>query len=259
MAIWALDASTDRLLMAVVSAGRVKAVTLEGGPSTSRSLLPHLEALLRGEGLTPHGLTGVAVGVGPGAFTGLRSACAAAQGLALGLNLEIIPLPSLLIAAEAARLESRAVSAAGALRVRVVMDARMNEVYHAAYAWTGAGWVTLEPPEVSVPATLGARWQQQALDEPCAADPWILTGSGVELLRAAIPQPLPQRLGEVCDPHARWAEALGSLAMHCASTGQRCDPAALVPHYVRDRVAQTIEERRDAARTRAGPSPMAGG
>jgi|GEM_PF-3332 len=89
-------------------------------------VLPMIQEVLDRAGVNRQQLTAVAFGQGPGAFTGLRVACGVAQGLAYGLGIPVVPVVS---------LHALAQSAAGGEAVRVVVqDARMGEVYAAAYA-----------------------------------------------------------------------------------------------------------------------------
>jgi tRNA threonylcarbamoyladenosine biosynthesis protein TsaB len=109
--------------------------------AASASLLPTIEAhlLLAGPPL-PSAVIGF--GHGPGAFTGLRTSCAVAQGLAFGLGCPVLPIDSLLIVAEQARRQQA--PGADDLDVGVVMDARMGETYAARYRWCGGAWQTLQ-------------------------------------------------------------------------------------------------------------------
>ena len=91
-------------------------------------------------------MSAIAFGRGPGSFTGLRTACSVAQGLAWGAGVPVLPIDTLLAVAEAAR------SAHGATHVLALLDARMNEVYAAEYAWRdAAGWRPLSEIAVLAP------------------------------------------------------------------------------------------------------------
>ena len=88
-------------------------------------------------------LDGIAFGAGPGSFTGLRIACGVAQGLALGAGLPVIGICTL----EALAQE------AGAQFVIAALDARMREIYHAAYEKTAEGWQSISEPALCLPGT----------------------------------------------------------------------------------------------------------
>ena len=84
-------------------------------------------------------LDAIAFGAGPGAFTGLRTACSVAQGLAFGATLPVLAVDSLMVVAEAAREAADAGDGSGPFDVHVAMDARMDEIYAAAYAGPTVG------------------------------------------------------------------------------------------------------------------------
>lgn len=186
-------------------------------------VLPMVGELLAGAGLAPAQLDGIAFGAGPGSFTGIRIACGVAQGLAFGVDAPVVPVGTLAALAE----ES------GAARVLACIDARMNELYFAAYRREGAAWA-----EVLAPAVGGAD-AMPALD----GDGWFGCGSGF----AARGEALARRFGGCLagvdaslHPHAR---AIARLAypVLLAGGGVSADQAA--PLYVRDRVALKMNER----------------
>lgn len=234
----AFDTSTEALALAVTGPHGVLCRTAPGGAAASASLLPQVQGLLQQAGLPMQALQAVAFGRGPGAFTGLRTSCAVAQGLAWGLGLPVLPIDSLLIVAEDARAQWLATSpelAAGRQQdfaVDVAVDARMAQAYCASYAHDGQAWHCTEPAALVDLSSLGlrARWR--------AGSAWAL--------RADLTQP-----GQ---PPA-WAEqdraaALARLALAAWAAGQGTDPGQALPLYVRDRVALTTAERM-AAREQA--------
>ncbi|WP_085978598.1 tRNA (adenosine(37)-N6)-threonylcarbamoyltransferase complex dimerization subunit type 1 TsaB, partial [Rubrivivax gelatinosus] len=99
-----------------------------GGALASAALLPTVQALLARAGLVLADLEAVAFGRGPGAFTGLRTSCAVAQGLAFGIGCPVLPVDSLLIVAEDARVQ------------------RMDEVYAARWRWADGRWNEVVAP-----------------------------------------------------------------------------------------------------------------
>lgn len=233
MNLLAFDTSTETLFIAVQRAegggapGR-EPLTHEaaGGPQASAALLPAIQDLLARAGLELAGLDAVVFGRGPGSFTGLRTACSVAQGLAFGAGVPVLPVDTLLAVAEEAR------SRAGIDRVVAVLDARMDEVYSAPYAYVDGQWrregeFSLGKPEaVVVPAG------------------WSLAGNAMAAY--------PGRLA----PAARHVDALPTalallrLAPALLATGQAVPAAGALPLYIRDKVAQTTEER---AAARAAP------
>jgi tRNA threonylcarbamoyladenosine biosynthesis protein TsaB len=164
-----------------------------------------------------------------------------AQGLAFGAGKPVLALDSLLLVAEDARLQARAEGQPMPETIWVVMDARMGEVYAAAYAWQGAAWQTLVEPGLYSPEALLSRWQAEQM-------PAALCGSALDefpLLAQAAPCLWPQQ--------RRRGEALASLAAQAWAQGLQTDAAEALPVYVRDKVAQTTAERM-AARSGAAPA-----
>ena len=136
MKLLAFDTSTEMLSIAV-SAGPASGVlehTAAGGAQASAALIPAIQDLLARAGLELRALDAIAFGRGPGSFTGLRTAAAVAQGLGFGAGVPVLPIDTLLAVAEEAH------GATGATQVVAVLDARMDEVYVAAYERIGAEW-----------------------------------------------------------------------------------------------------------------------
>ena len=105
------------------------------GPGASQHLLPWITELLQQEGITLRDLDAIAVGIGPGAFTGVRLAVAVVQGLALASHLPVAPVASLdAIAAVAIDHPLIQAMGAGKHQFTVAIDARMGEVYWANYS-----------------------------------------------------------------------------------------------------------------------------
>jgi tRNA threonylcarbamoyladenosine biosynthesis protein TsaB len=226
----AIDSATERLTVALVGGERQWTAQEEGGARASLRLLPLAFELLERAGLAASQLDAVAFGRGPGAFTGLRAACAAAQGLALGIGCPVLPLDSLLLVAEDALAQH--VEAAQGLWVAV--DARMDEVYAGAYRHTGGAWqVVVEPALWTLPA-LAAAWD--------SAPPHLVAGSAVTAFAGRLP------FGDavcVAQSHDR-AAALARLARAAWAQGAAVDAADALPLYLRDKVALTTAEREGA-------------
>ena len=228
--VLALDTSTDRIAAALSAGGRFHTASAPGGPQASAALMPLIQSLLERGGTRLQDLSHVAFGRGPGAFTGLRTACAVAQGLGLGLARPVLPLDSLLIVAEDARHQHDATL--DGLDVAVVMDARMDEIYAGRYRWAANLWQTLQAPGLYTLDVLRDAWA----DLP----PHLLAGSGLQAFAGRLPLPahwvrLPQE--------ADRAGALLRLALRAASAGEGVDAAEALPLYLRDKVAFTSAER----------------
>jgi tRNA threonylcarbamoyladenosine biosynthesis protein TsaB len=242
--VLAFDTSTDVMALALESPAGRWTQQSEGGAAASATLVPQLRALLARAGLAVADLDAVAFGRGPGAFTGLRTACAVAQGFALGTGVPLLPVDSLMIVAD----DARAVH--GADDVLVLMDARMGEVYAGRYAWTGGRWQVRSAPALYAPEALSDLWADGA--------PALAAGSALAVLSAER-LALPAGVARMADTHDR-AAALLRLALAAAEAGEGVDGAAALPLYLRDKVAQTTREReaaraasRDVARVAAAP------
>ena len=255
----ALDTSTDRLAAALQTPAGRWCVNEAGGALASARLVPLLMSLLADAGVSLAQVQAIAFGQGPGAFTGLRTACAVTQGLAFAGSTPVLAIDSLLIVAE----DARAQAAAAGLPVDgdwwVAMDARMDEVYAAAYRYTGAdshagadsptrsggraGWqLWLEPRLWTLPALVD-RW--------AAVPPVRVAGNAL----AAFADRLPARGARTWPTCADRAAALLQLSVQAWHRGD-CQPAdQALPLYLRDKVAQTTAERqalRDATGSATG-------
>lgn len=217
MNLLALDSATEHLALALVTEGAIHPVNLPGGAAASAHIVPEALALLAAHGLALTDLDALAVGQGPGAFTGLRTAIAVAQGLALGAGLPVLRVDSLVIVAEDARAQRPE-----ATQVQVAQDARMGQLYAGRYVWQGAAWLTQEAPGLWDVADLQAR----------PAEGWLWAGSGLPLLGRDGPTTMHDR-----------AAALGRLARAGWLAGQAAAAEAALPVYVRDKVALTTAER----------------
>jgi len=192
----------------------------------SDRILPWVRELLAEAGLSLAELDGIAFGAGPGGFTGIRLSCGIAQGLAYGADLPVLGVCSL----EALALES------GAERVYACLDARMNEVYAAAYEVRDGTPVALLPPVVVPPA-------QAPLPE---GGGWQGAGDGFSSYGEA----LAARLGDAVTPVQislaallPTARAVLRLALPRFARGEAVAAAQAQPLYVRDKVALTTAER----------------
>ncbi|MFT7722908.1 MAG: tRNA (adenosine(37)-N6)-threonylcarbamoyltransferase complex dimerization subunit type 1 TsaB [Roseateles sp.] len=218
----ALDSATDTMSLALVAPGQTQLFEAAGGAQASARLLPEARALLARAGLALQALDGIAFGQGPGAFTGLRTACAVAQGLAFGLGKPVLAIDSLMLVAEDARAQGAGDD------VWVAMDARIGEIYAARYRWAGGAWQVAEPPALYRPEALAAHW----------GEPAAVAGTALAEYAAAL-GPVPRAW-----PQARSrAAALGALALAAWQRGEARDAAEALPVYVRDKVALTTAER----------------
>ena len=236
-----LDTATERI-HAALSVGEAAHVwTAEGGARASASLLPGLTALLTQAGLVWADVQALGLGCGPGAFTGLRTACSVVQGLALGLDKPVLVLDTLMAVAEDARLRAPEDWSAGDT-LWVLQDARMDELYVGAFAWTGRRWQVTQVPQLWSLGEPAQRWVHGDPGAAAPSDPVRLAGSAL----LAYPERFAALLAQ-----GAWTDALAvpsglalaALAQQAWADGAQVDAALALPRYVRDKVAQTTAER----------------
>ena len=227
----AFDTATERMSLALLTPAGMRTRDGDGGAQASAALIPAALALLADAGLKLRQLDAIAFGRGPGAFTGLRTACAVAQGFAFGAGLKVLAIDSLLIVAEDARAQ------AGGDDWWVAMDARMDEVYAARYRHDGGRWQVVSAPALCTLEALAARWR--------GAPPQRVAGSALAAFgtRLACDSASVRVATRALACVQRWPR---SPRRHGAMT-PRLDAADALPLYLRDKVALTTAER-DAAR-----------
>jgi tRNA threonylcarbamoyladenosine biosynthesis protein TsaB len=223
----AVDTATDRMAVAVVAGERAWCAEEEGGARTSQRLLPLVFELLAQAGLHPSALDAVAFGRGPGAFTGLRTACSVAQGLALGIGCPVLPLDSLALVAD----DAHSRHGGAAQSVWVAMDARMDEAYAGAYHHDGTAWQVLRAPALWTLPALVAAWR--------AAPPACVAGTALSAFGDRLPSGAALRV----EAAPERAAALARLARSAWAQGGAIDAAQALPLYLRDKVALTTAER----------------
>ena len=239
--ILALDTSTDTMSVSV-SGMRDGASALwqhqaPGGALASSTLIPAIVDLMARAGLAFGDLDAVAFGCGPGAFTGLRTACSVAQGLAFGARtpagrppLQVLPVDTLLALAEQARSEH--LPDRQALRVLAMLDARMDEIYAAAYVFDGQRWTRVQECRLGRPEDLVVPpgWLSQGFQ--LAGNVFAAYGE-----RLPVPASVPRLTA------LPTAGAMLRLAGDLLTHGAGVAPDFALPTYVRDKVAQTTNER----------------
>lgn len=229
-ALLAFDTSTTQVSVAAQGPAGPARWNGPGGAAASANLLPAIQDVLARAGLSMGDLDAVAFGAGPGAFTGLRTACAVAQGLAFGLGCPVVPLDSLALVAEDAWPDLHDAQADGR-PVWVAMDARMDEVYAGAYRRSARGWEAVVAPALYALPALAERWQ--------ADPPLHLAGSAVTAFAGRLPWGAAHCVATESDR----ASALLRLARQAWVRGEAIAPERALPVYLRDKVAQTTAER----------------
>lgn len=208
----AFDTSTETMFIALTDGQQTWQHTSEGGAKTSAALIPAIMALLKEANLTLLQLDVIVFGRGPGSFTGLRTACSVAQGLAFGAGgIQVLPVDTLLAVAEEARFSS------GSEKIQSVLDARMGEVYAASYTYKNRIWDVNPEIHLCKPEALriesGFHLAGNCLDDANRIN--------------ALPT----------------ATAMLRLAPSMLAAGLAVPADQALPLYVRDKVAQTTAER----------------
>jgi len=223
MRVLALDTSTEYCSVALWQDGAVVERCELAGQKHSEMLIGMLDALLEDAGIRIKQVDGIAFGKGPGSFTGVRIACGAAQGLALGANLPVFGVCTLEALAEAS----------GKPRVIAALDARMGEIYHAAYQKQNDVWKTVSAPCLCKPEAAPL----------VSGEDWFGAGSGFAMHRTALDERYAGQLRGVDGTAVPQAAAIAILGAAQFAVGCGVDAAEALPLYLRDKVALKTSER----------------
>ncbi len=232
--ILAIETSSELASCALLVGDHVIERSTSGVRTHSQAILPMVQELLGEAGVPLAECDAIAFGAGPGSFTGVRTACGVAQGLAFGAKLPVLPMVTLEAMAESCRART------GAVDVLTVLDARMNEVYWAQYRYEDGVWSAVVAPVLGAPETVA----------PVACEGLAACGNGF----AAYPEAFEGKdfaagaLGDIL-PHAREMAVLGAPAF---AAGQALAPAEAQPLYLRNKVAYTSAERLAINAAKAG-------
>ena len=236
MKLLAFDTSTEILSVAVsrddMDGAQVWQYTGAGGARASADLIATVLDLLRQANLQLAEMDAICFGCGPGSFTGLRTACAVAQGLAFGANVPVLPVDSLLAVAEEARFSGMVdVSKA---EVVALLDARMDEMYTASFVWSDGQWTVLSRDVLVRPENFA----QQCADLDSAK---VTLAGNVFAVYSQHLQAVAQRLP--CVTALPTATAMLRLAPQLLAAGKAVPADQALPSYIRDKVAKTTAER----------------
>jgi len=223
MRILALETSTEYCSVALWLDGEVVSRCEAVGQKHSERLMPMIDELLQATSHKLQALDGIAFGMGPGSFTGVRIACGVAQGLALGANLPVIGVCTLEALAEAS----------GHDKVIAVLDARMSEIYHAAYEKQGDDWIAASEPCLCKPEAAPVM----------SGEGWFAAGSGFSVNGTALEV---RYVGQLCGVDGTvvpQAAAIAALGARRLARGEGMDASQALPLYLRDKVALTTAER----------------
>lgn len=224
----AFDTSTEYLSLALMKGDEIFTFDVNAGQTHSHIILPQIQALLNAGGMQLGELHGIAFGAGPGSFTGVRIAAGVAQGLGFGANLPVVGICTLLALAEAS----------GVNKVIACLDARMAEVYHAAYEKISGEWQAVVAPGLykpdAAPFIDGTGWTGAGSGWQTYPDQ--LGAVYAEQLQATQPELLPT------------ASAILNLALPILASGEAKSASEAMPIYIRNRVALKTAEREQGLR-----------
>ncbi len=226
MDILALETSTEYCSVALWQDGKVSERCERVGQKHSEVLMAMLDTLLKDASIRISRIGGIAFGKGPGSFTGVRIACGVAQGLAFGADVKVVGVCTLQALAEASRRD----------KVIAALDARMGELYLAAYERGNGAWTTVIEPRLCRADTAPG----------VSGDGWFGAGSGFEVYEAALSA---HYGGQVLGVDAQSVPRAGAVAQIAAAEfaqGHAVDAALALPLYLRDKVALKTREREEA-------------
>ena len=230
MKLLALDTATEACSAAVWVDGVIHAHFEIVGRDHTKRLLPVVAEVLAAAGLRYSQLDGLVCGVGPGSFAGVRIGVAFAKGAALAHELPVVGVSSL------ALLAQRALSAGGAQRVLVAIDARMGEVYFQPFERDGSGTArALADAVVAAP---------DAVPRPVAAARWLAAGTGWGVYEAELRARLACEISAIDAAALPQAADAFALAVPVFEHGEAQAADALQPIYLRNNVALTLLQQR---------------
>ena len=224
MKILGLDTSTEACTVGVLTDDECFARFELTPRRHTECVLPWSEELLAQANCGKHELDAIAVGIGPGAFTGVRLAVSLAHGMALGLSIPVLAVSSLACLAQACQHDGP---------IAVLVDARMDECYIGFYQKQAGVVVALAPEQLLAP---------EHVVLPFAGE-WIGVGSGFASYDTRLPATMLGQLKCIdCNalPHA---QALLQIAVREFKAGAAQAAELVQPSYLRDKVALTIKER----------------
>lgn len=224
--ILAVDTATELCSVALGVDHRVYSREVLGQRIHTQALLPMIHELISEAGISIQDITAVAVGKGPGSFTGVRIGVGLAQGLAFGLNCSIYAISTL----EALAVQGIAHASTPNHVIIPMIDARLKEIYCGFYGiQSDQQLYKLADEQLTKPLA------EQLFASVSAEVPLVLLGTGWDRYAEVLAE-LPNSQGvAACYPQATAVLQLAQQRYAAGDLG--CDPQALAPTYLRDQVA----------------------
>jgi tRNA threonylcarbamoyladenosine biosynthesis protein TsaB len=189
--------------------------------------LPWADELLAQAGIRKNQLDLIAVGIGPGAFTGVRLAVALVQGMALALDTPVVAVSTLAALAMQAKAQNPA-------HVLAAIDARMGEIYVGEFRVNMQGLVEPISEEIVIAPELYSQSIFSAM---------VGVGTGFSANNNALQQRLQTHLVSCQADALPHAADIARLAIHDFLLGKAISPDLLEPAYLRNKVALTLKEQ----------------
>lgn len=226
MSYLALDTSTEYLSLALSTPQGIVGRSWLVGQQHAELTLPHLRDLLADHQIALTQIQGIAFGMGPGSFTGLRIGCGIAQGLALPNGIPLLGMSTLEALAQSCQAE----------RVIACLDARMNQVYSAAYLRQGEVWQVASEPQVCDPDALPL----------LSGTDWVGVGSGFQAYGPVLQARVGAHLARIEPNRMPLATDMLALALPRFQAGEGVPAHQATLLYLRDKVALKTSERTKA-------------
>lgn len=225
MKLLAIDTSTQTCSAALLLEDRVREQYQLAGRRHSELILPMIQQLLDDAGLEIEQLDAIAFGRGPGSFTGIRIAASVVQGIALGANLPVIAVSSL------AALAQGLVKDTDAKRILAAFDARMNEVYWAAFQVSDSGTLcTVGDEQVLTPQQVAVPFGE--------TNNWFAVGDGWKSYEPILKKRLGHRVQQIFPERYPRARDVATLAVSLMTENLTTQAHRALPVYLRNQVVQ---------------------
>ena len=229
MKILALDTSTEACSAAVYADKQVYAQFALTPREHTRLILPMVEKVLGDADLRLQDVDAIAVGRGPGAFTGIRIGVGVAQGLAMAADKPILPVSTLAALAQQAYVQQ------GATQVLAALDARMQEVYWGQYSLKDGIMQLQGEEQVCAPTNT-------PIPESSA---WFASGHGWSAYAEVLQGRFADKLSGIDTAALPNAEFMLPLAIADWQAGKAVTPEDAQPVYLRNKIALTVQEQRN--------------
>jgi len=230
MKILALDTATEACSAALLiddeNSAQIITTRYQLAPREhSRLILQMLDDLLVEAKLSVSDIDAIAFGQGPGSFMGLRIAAGVVQGIAFAHDIPVIPVSTLNAIAQRAHEET------GSQYVLAAIDARMDEVYWAAYSLKDQRWQLHDEERVILP-------EKVSVPEIVENETWTAAGTGWASYQDRLLQTVDCKLQTIVSDCFPSAEVIAKLAVEEFKAGNTIPAAEAIPVYLRNDVAK---------------------